>query len=195
MRLEAHESAGTRFQGGADPCARRRVALYIAASLDGHIARRDGSVDWLPHPAREEDYGYADFLRRVDTLVMGRKTYDQTRAFGAWPYGERHCVVFSRSRAGRRDRHAEFVDGDIARHVRYLRAQPGRNIWLVGGGEVLNPCLSGGVVDEIVLSIPPILLGDGLPLFLPRAVTTRLHLTDCHAYPDGLVQLSYEVVR
>lgn len=173
----------------------RKTSLYIAASLDGHIARRDGSVDWLPVPSAQQDYGYADFIRRVDTLVMGRKTYDQTLNLGDWPYAERRSIVFSRARDGRRDRHADFVDGDVATVVRELRAQPGGDIWLVGGGEVVRPCLAGRVVDEVILSIPPVLLGDGVPLFLPRPVMTRLHLRNCHAFPDGLVQLTYDVLN
>lgn len=173
----------------------RKVSLYIAASLDGQIARRDGSIDWLPRPGKKQDYGYADFIRRVDTLVMGRKTYDQAVSLGNWPYGARRSVVLSRTDCGRREAQAEFVAGDIAGIVKELRAEPGGDIWLVGGGEVVRPCLAGRVIDEIILSIPPLLLGEGIPVFLPRPLQTQLHLRNCHAFPDGLVQLSYEVMN
>ena len=81
----------------------RKVIYYVAASIDGCIARENGAVDWLPHPSAEEDYGYAEFLRRIDTLMIGRKTYEQMLGFGEWPYGRRACYVLSRRRAGERD--------------------------------------------------------------------------------------------
>ncbi len=172
----------------------RKVSLYITASQDGQIAHCNGSIDRLSRPGKKQDYGYADFIRRVDTLVMGRKTYDQAVSLGNWPCGDRRSVVLSRNDSGRREAQAEFVAGDIAGIVKELRTEPGRDIWLVGGGEVVSPCLAGHVIDEIILSIPPFLLGDGIPLFLPRSLQTQLHLRNCHAFPGGLVQLSYDVL-
>ncbi|HET7537489.1 MAG TPA: dihydrofolate reductase family protein [Candidatus Didemnitutus sp.] len=171
----------------------RKLIYYVAASLDGCIARRDGAVDWLPTPTAKEDYGYAKFLGRVDTLLMGRKTYEQMLTFGPWAYGERKCYVLTRKWAGQRDVHAEFIGGNIATLVRRLKRQPGRDIWLVGGGESAHACFEAGVVDEIILTQVPVLLGDGLPLFLPRETSDRLVLKDSHAFTEGLVQLSYEV--
>jgi dihydrofolate reductase len=117
----------------------KKVTLYIAASLDGFIARTDGSLDWLPVPDEgEEDYGYEAFFKTVDTVVMGRKTYEQVPTLGPWPYEGRTCVVFSGTRGGQRDERVEFVDGDIAACVRELRAEPGEGvIWVVGGAEIV----------------------------------------------------------
>lgn len=171
----------------------RKVSLYLAASLDGQIARRNGSVDWLPVPRRREDYGYANFLRRIDTLVLGRKTYDHAVSGGEWSYGDRRSVVFSRTRRARSAAPVEFVQGDVAETVRALRDTSGGDIWLVGGGDVVRSCLRARVIDEIILSIPPVLMGEGISHFLPQAVRTQLHLRNCHAFPDGLVQLSYDV--
>lgn len=171
----------------------KKVSLYIAASLDGFIARPDGAVDWLPMPViGSEDYGYAAFLDATDTLVMGRKTYEQLPSFGPWPYGGRRCVVFSATRGGTRDEHAEFLDCDIAACVRELKKEPGAGvIWLVGGAEVIAACLAGGVVDEIILTTVPVLLGEGIRLFPETDWATRLSLRQVQAYSDGLVQHTY----
>jgi dihydrofolate reductase len=173
----------------------RSVSLYIAASLDGFIARKNGSVDWLPElPNGGEDYGYGAFMENVDTLLMGRKTYEQVLTLGAWPYGGRRCVVFSGTRAGRHDSRAEFVDCDIAACVRELKAEPGDGvIWLVGGAEVIAASLAGEVVDELILTTVPVLLGEGIRLFPETNWTTRLRLMEGKTYPDGLVQQRYAI--
>lgn len=173
----------------------RRVSLYVAASVDGFIARRNGALDWLPLPTDKQDYGYGAFVRGIDTLVMGRRTYDAALRLGPWPYEERRVVVFSRRKAGRRDKRADFIDGDVAEELRRMKTEKGRGIWLVGGGEIVRPCLAGRVVDEIILTLPPVMIGEGIPLFLPQAVQTRLHLKECQSYPGGLVQLAYDVLN
>lgn len=177
----------------------RKVILFVAASLDGYIARRDGSVDWLPRPSAAADFGHAEFWSDVGTVVMGRRTYDAAREHdGGASFGGRRCIVFSRRRAGTRDRFARFVAADPAEFVRELRTKSGRGrnengdrIWLVGGGEIVRACLEAGVVNEIVLSIVPVLLGDGVPLFLPRGGTTWLELQRTRSFANGLVQLAY----
>jgi dihydrofolate reductase len=173
----------------------KKVVLYVAASLDGYIARKDGTIDWLPLPVPgAEDYGYEAFLATVDTLLMGRKTYEQVLTLGPWPYAGRRCLVFSGTRGGQRDAHAEFVDCDIAACVRDLKATSGEGvIWLVGGAEIIAPCLAGEVVDEIILTTVPVLLGEGIRLFPETSWTTRLRVQDVRAYPDGLVQQTYVV--
>lgn len=173
----------------------RRVSLYIAASVDGFIARRDGALDWLPRSQAPGDYGYSNFIRGIDTMVMGRRTYEAALRLGPWPGDDLRVVVFSRRKAGRRDKRADFIDGDVAGELRQMKAEKGRGIWLVGGGEILRPCLAGRVVDEIILTLPPVLIGEGIPLFLPQDVQTRLHLRECQSYPGGLVQLAYNVLN
>jgi dihydrofolate reductase len=169
----------------------RKLVYYVAASLDGCIAREDGSIDWLPAPTAQQDYGCAAFLRRVDTLVFGRKTYEQALGLGEWPYGDRACYVFSRQWAGQRDARVRFVGGDVAAFVRRLKYRPGRDLWLVGGSEAAHACLAAGLVDEIILTVIPTLLGGGRPLFLPGAKPLLLRLHRCRKFSDGLVQLHY----
>lgn len=171
----------------------RKIIYSLAASLDGCIARDDGAIDWLPVPTEKQDYGQAVFLRRVDTLVFGRKTYEQALGLGAWPFGARACYVLSRKWAGQRDARARFVGGNVAALLRRLKRGPGRDIWLVGGGESAHACLEAGLVDEIILTVIPIVLGGGLPAFLRSLRSRRLKLRRCRAFADGLVQLRYAV--
>jgi dihydrofolate reductase len=170
----------------------RKLIYCLAASLDGYIARRDGSIDWLPAPGPQQDQGGARFFERIDELIIGRKTYEQVLNLGPWPYGERPCHVLSRRWAGHRDVHAEFTDVGAATLLRRLRRKPGRDIWLVGGGESAQACFAAGVVDEIIVTIIPTLLGEGRPLFLPRPTGTKLKLRASQVFPDGRVQLHYE---
>lgn len=170
----------------------RKVTLSVAATLDGLVARRDGSMDWLP----AIQTGDGKLLAKLDTVVMGRRTYELAQASrGPLPFGGLECIVFSRRRAGTRERHTRFIGDDPAETIRELRAQPGRGIWLVGGGEIVRECLDAGVVNEIVVSIVPVLLGDGVPLFLSRAGTSWLELRECGSFPDGVVRVTYGIRR
>ncbi len=172
----------------------RKVTLSIVASLDGFIARRDGTVDWLSPRDLAPDHDHASFMAEVDTAVMGRRTWDLAcEREGERPFADLRCVIFSRRRAGQRQRGVQFTDEDPETLMRRLRQMPGRRggIWLVGGGEIARLCLEAGVVNEVVLTLVPVLLGDGLPLFLPRAGTTWLKLLDCRSEPNGRVHLRY----
>ena len=180
------------------------VILYIAASLDGYIARHDGAVDWLDaiwepdadadgRPGPAADYGYADFVAGVGAVLMGRATYEQIRSFGGdYPYPGTEGYVFSRARAGERDEYVHFVDGaDIPGLVSRLKAAQDKNIWLVGGGQLIREFLRLDLIDRIELFILPVILGDGIPLFPPATPQRRLALVNCQSYPGGAVQLSY----
>jgi len=166
----------------------RKLILFIATSLDGYIAGPNGEIDWL---FTNQDYGYSEFYATIDTVVMGRKTYEVSRSFGAYPYPETRAFVFSRTRDGERDDHATFVSGDISRFVKTLKFQPGRNIWLVGGGEIIRPLLQDDLIDEFRIFVHPIVLGTGVPLFPPPLSTKTLRLRDTHAFESGLVRLGY----
>lgn len=167
----------------------RRIKLYTATSLDGFIARPDGGIDWL---AQEGDYGYAQFYDSIDTIVMGRKTYETALSFGAYPYPDRAGFVFSRERAGTIDENVTFVAEEVEEFVRNLRLRPGRDVWLVGGGELARAFFDRNLIDELQLFVHPILLGSGVPLFLPRRGDLRWRLLRSRPYPSGLVELHYE---
>ena len=186
-----------------------KVILYVASSVDGYIARPDGAVDWLepaPEPAPEpgeeageeagEDYGYREFIAGVGVVLMGRITYEQILSFGVdYPYPDAAGYVFSRTRAGEQDDNVRFVDGgDIAGLVARLRAEQDKNLWLVGGGQLVREFLRLDLIDRIELFILPIILGAGIPLFPPDTPTLNLTLTNCQSYDTGLVQLTYRKV-
>ncbi len=174
------------------------VILYVATSLDGYIARADGSVDWLdelPAPTGEGsgDYGYGEFIAGVGVVLMGRVTYEQVLSFDVdYPYTEQEGYVFSRTRAGQRDEYAQFVAGDdIPGLVAQLKEKGTGHIWLVGGGQLVREFLALDLVDRIELFILPTVLGEGIPLFPPPTPRRNLNLASCQSYDNGMVHLSY----
>ncbi|AFY66378.1 dihydrofolate reductase family protein [Geitlerinema sp. PCC 7407] len=166
----------------------RTINLFIATSLDGYIARKNGEVDWL---FTDQDYGYTAFFDEIETLLMGRRTYEQLLTFGEYPYGTKEAYVFSR---GQRDRteQVNFVAQEPASFVRDLKGRPGGDIWLVGGAVLVRELLAAKLVDRLILSIHPVVLGEGLPLFLGPLPEIPLTLIDHHTFETGLVQLTYE---
>jgi dihydrofolate reductase len=159
-------------------------SVFIATSLDGYIARRDGGIDWLDLVASPgEDYGFAAFYATVDTLVMGRGTYDTALGFPAWPYAGKRVIVLTH-RPGESKHGEEFFAGDVTD-----LAVSGRVY--VDGGNVIRQFLAANLIDDLTLSIIPILLGDGLRLFDAGIGEHRLVLEEHRAFPTGLVQLRY----
>jgi dihydrofolate reductase len=171
---------------------RPHCAVFIATSLDGFIARRDGTVDWLDAVRVDgEDYGFAEFFGSVDTLVVGRATWETVRAFDDWPYaGKRVVVLTHRSAAGR---HGErFLAGEPATLLARLAGEGAHRVY-VDGGAVVSQFLQAGLVDDLTVSIIPVLLGDGIPLFQGqgRQPERSLRLAGSRAFASGLVQLRY----
>jgi dihydrofolate reductase len=167
----------------------REVSYFVACSLDGFIARLDESFDWLFH---DDDYGYAEFYRSVDCVVMGRKTLDAALKFVEYPYPGKRGYVFSRHQQQSPIAEVEFVSEDPARFVKKLQQQPGGRIWVVGGGEIAAALLQANLIDEMVLSIHPITLGQGVPVFERHGAETRWIVSSTSAYQNGLVQVTYK---
>jgi dihydrofolate reductase len=166
------------------------LQLYIAASLDNYIARPDGSTDWLPTETGE-DYGYDAFLEGVDTVVMGAKTYETILGFGIeWPYPQQKSYVFTRKTDRPADPNVRFISEDPCDFVRKLKAQPGKDIWLAGGGQINTLLLEAGLIDELILFIQPIVLGNGLPLFAGKVTDSSFEVKASKAYPSGMLQLN-----
>lgn len=166
----------------------RKVILFIASSLDGYIARTSGSVDWL---FTDQDYGYTDFLAGVDTILMGRRTYEQVLSFGEYPYKDIQGYVFSKVRAGETDEHVTFISGDPAGFVEGLKSSTGKDIWLVGGAAVIQLFMVHDLIDEFMIFVHPIILGKGIPLFHAPVPTRTLSFQNCRAFDTGLVRLTY----
>ncbi|MBD2185163.1 dihydrofolate reductase [Planktothrix sp. FACHB-1355] len=170
----------------------RKIRLYIASSLDGYIARTSGDVDWL---FTDADYGYTEFLAQVDTILMGNKTYQQVLGFGEYPYKGKQVFVFSNTLPGQKDNNnVEFIGGDLNEFVNNLRQSPGGDIWLVGGSEIIHYFLKHSLIDELILSIHPIILGDGISLIVKDAsLQTSLKFKTVKTYESGLLQVSYDL--
>jgi dihydrofolate reductase len=169
----------------------RNVILFIATSLDGHIAGPAGEIDWL---FTDQDYGFTEFFAGVDTVLMGRKTYDVSLGFGDYPYKGKQGFVWSRTRSGR-DANVTFHSGNVSRFVTALKHETGKNIWLVGGAELVAEFVRHDLIDEFAIFVHPIILGQGSPLFQAPLPRRRLRVTRVERYPSGLVQLSYVRVR
>jgi len=173
-----------------------KVILYIAASIDGFVARHDGGIDWLSIVEREgEDYGYAAFYDSVDALVMGRKTYVLSLGFKEWPYPGKRSFVFSRRALKTSREDVVFVSGSVADVLERIEAEGFRRIWLVGGGELTGSFLREDMIDEYVISTIPIILGEGIPLFPAPVREILLELIGTKQFPSGLVQVHYRRKR
>lgn len=169
---------------------RPQCSVYLAASVDGFIARPDGGLDWLEAVHREgEDYGYAEFVRSIDAHVVGRKTYDAVLGFGAWPYAGKRVVVLTRRPPA--PRHGEeFYAGDPGALLERLAREGVRRAY-VDGGDVVRQFLAARLVDDLTLSVIPLLLGQGVPLFGGALPEQGLTLEEARSYPSGLVRLRY----
>jgi len=157
------------------------VVYYVAASADGFIAPPDGSLAWLaPFEGQGEDYGYAEFYASVDAVLLGRRTYEQCLTFDEWPYASKPYWVFSRN------------NGHSPRSVlRELQARDLRRAWLVGGGELAGAFQAEGLISEYIISIIPVILGAGIPLFGSHRSAQALKLIESKTYPSGVAQLKY----
>lgn len=173
----------------------RNVIVHIAASADGYIARSDGDLEWLTsRPAPKGFYGMNAFMKSIDTTVLGRKTYEASLSLGATFDSRGRTIVFSRhpppadTPSG-----VEFVNEAIGPFVSRLREQPGKDIWLMGGGDIIASFLDAQAIDEFVISVVPVFIGDGIPLIARRLRHVPLELRSTERFDDGLVQLRYRV--
>jgi len=165
----------------------RQVKLFIAASLDGYIAGPEGEIDWLFMDGN--DYGYTPFFQSIDTTLSGHETYKLTLTFGEFPYVGKTNYVFSRSEQPPAP-HVTFVSEDPAAFVRKLKEQEGGDIWLVGGGQINTLLLNADLIDELIVAIHPVILGEGLPLFAPTARKAVFKTAQTTHYQTGLVQVT-----
>ena len=172
----------------------RKIIVNIATSADGFIARADGGIDWLDRPRIKGDYGLPAFARSVDTILYGRKTYDLAiRLGGVEMFGDgiRHIVFSRRKRKPKGG--VEFVRGPIGPFAKRLRASRGKNIWMMGGGDIIGAFLDAGGIDEFMIHVIPVFIGEGIPLIAPRHLTIPLKLRATRKFSDGVVRLHYKI--
>ena len=170
-----------------------RIVLYIAASLDGFIADHEAGVDWLERIAdpADGDYGYTEFYRGIGALAMGQTTYDQVRGFGEWPYPGKPTVVFTHDPPDPGLPDVSFTSDDPVDVVTSLREQTEGDLWLVGGGELIASFRKRGLIDEYFITLMPVLLGEGIPLFPGTQPEASLQTVSVQRFESGIVQLRY----
>ncbi len=163
----------------------RKVVLYIATSLDGYVATPDGGVEWLDQfneQLSNTDYSFDSFMDTVDTALMGKNTYEQVLTFGDWPYPNLETYVFSTSMSDDIE-HAKVIKEDPKTFIDELKKNEGKDIWLIGGAKLAKAFLDHDLVDEMMIYIMPILLGEGLSLY-QGTMDKVFKLKDMKAYAD-----------
>lgn len=172
----------------------RPVILYIAASLDGYIARDNDAIDFLAgHTDAVVDYGYDQFLATIDTVILGSKTYSeliQHISIDAWPYAGKKSYVFSNRLSGE-NAEVEFVKGDVVEFVKNLKTTEGQGIWIIGGRGVIDPLIEANLIDRYVITFVPYIIGSGKRLFAKMETHIPLKLISAETY-NGMVMLTYE---
>jgi dihydrofolate reductase len=175
---------------------KRKIIVHIATSTDGYIARPDGELDWLTsRPAPKGFYGLPTFARSVDAKIVGRHTFDVSVKMGARFSADDVHYVFSRGPAPRSiPSGVTFVTESIGAFVERRRKEAGKNLWLMGGGELIASFLDERAIDEFIISVIPMFIGEGIPLIAPRHRDVPLRLLSTQPFPDGVVQLHYRVI-
>ncbi|HUR82562.1 MAG TPA: dihydrofolate reductase family protein [Thermoanaerobaculia bacterium] len=171
----------------------RRFIAYYAASADGYISRSDGSVDWLERPTPKDFYGIANFLASIDAVVMGRKTYDFAMAHGGVPTTNGAKNYLFSTTVKDVAENVELVTEDVATFVDRIRSAEGENIWLLGGAALWDSFLDAGALDELMIFVIPILIGEGIPALNAKLRTQQLELVESKPFEDGVVMLHYRI--
>lgn len=172
----------------------RKVILYIATSIDGYIARKNGDIDWLEGDGSDptSDFGYNEFYEGIDTIVLGRTTYNQVvneLSVGVWPYEGRESFVFTRENIEDNE-NVKFINKDICKFIKNLKKKEGKDIWIVGGAELISHLTKEDLIDEYIISIMPTILGEGIPLFKEGTRELKFTLKDSKMY-NGVVMTHY----
>lgn len=173
-----------------------KTVLYIATSLDGKIARKNGSLDWLfawPNP-NQLDYGYGQFLSTIGNIVMGKNTYNEIIGFGVdWPYTGMNTYVVTTDKDFILSSPDTFiVSGNLTAFVNELKQKSEKDVWLVGGGQLIAVFLYNDLLDRMILTLIPTTIGEGISLFAEIAKETTWNLTNVERFETGLVNLTYD---
>lgn len=173
-----------------------KTVLYIATSLDGFIARPDGNLDWLtsiPNP-QSGDYGYAELLDSIGTTIMGRKTYEEIIGFGVeWPYtGIDSFVVTTNKDLEIQSPDTFVLTGNLQEFINALKKKTDKDIWLIGGGKLITTFINEDILDKMIITVIPKIIGEGIPLFGDKPKETIWKLTGVKAFDTSVVNLTYE---
>lgn len=170
----------------------RKVILYIACSIDGYIAKNNDDISFLSMVEKEgEDYGYSSFIKEVDTVILGRKTYDKVLTLVPdFPHADKETFVITRTPKAQIG-NVLFYTGELPSLIHDLKSRDGKNIFVDGGAKLVNELLKQSLIDEMVISIIPITLGDGIRLFQNGIVEQQWKLVESKSFDTGLVQIKY----
>ncbi|MET3880322.1 dihydrofolate reductase family protein [Chitinophaga sp. OAE865] len=172
----------------------KKLKAYIAVSLDGFIADHEGKIDWLtgfPNP-ENTDYGYADFLATIDTTLMGNSTYKEVLILSeTFPYPDKTNYVFTRDSTLTDTPFVKFISRDVTEFITHLKKQTGKDIWLVGGGQLNGTVLEADLIDEMIIHVIPVALGSGRPLFGGIPADKVFRLTGSKTYSNSVLELHY----
>lgn len=173
----------------------RKLIVFISMSLDGFLATKDDDLSWLSRVQKEgEDYGYEAFNQTVDTYIVGRKTYDTVLKItgGSFPPAARHtCYVITRE-TRKNENGVLFYQGDLSELIQSLKQKEGKNIYCDGGGQIIKLLMEKNLIDEYIISVIPIILGDGKRLFLGETPEIQLEALPSKQFDSGLIQLRYQ---
>jgi dihydrofolate reductase len=174
----------------------RKVTFRVANSLDNYIACNDGAVDWILG-GEEANSAMTDFWKTIDTVVIGRKTYEPVlesgKPFPTYP-GVKNYVL-SRTLKESPDKNVEMIQEDVVEFIRKLKNEEGKDIFIMGGGLLAKPLFEANLIDEVGVNIHPVLLGSGIPLFHEMSHQIDLELIECKNYSNGCVSVTYQVKR
>ncbi len=171
--------------------SKRKIILNLCTSLDSFIEGENGEIDWC---LTDQDYSMTAFLNRIDTIFFGRKSYEQLVSEMPNAFSDKKKVVFSKTLKNT-DAHSRVINGNIENEVQDLLNAPGKDIWLFGGANLTTTMINLNLVDELMISVHPLILGKGKPLFNAIEGRKKLRLTDTKTFSTGLVQLYYTVEK
>jgi len=175
--------------------AARKIIVNAGTSADGFIARLDGDIEWLTsRPKPPGFYGMRDFVTSVDAKILGRITYEKSLEMGAKFDGKTKTYIFSSKPPANPASGVEFVTEPIPAFAKRVRAAEGKNIWMMGGGGVIASFLDAGAIDQLIVTVTPVLIGEGIPLIAQRHRHVELKLLSSRQFDDGVVQNHYEVL-
>ena len=169
----------------------RRFVVSLAVSADGFIARPDGSVDWLDRPWPKDHYGMDEFQASIDTVLLGGRTYREAAGRGGGFGKKMKYYVFTHNPPAKPPKHMAFVSEPVEAFAARLRAEPGKDIWIMGGGGLIASFTDAGQIDDYILHVIPTFIGEGVPLFAPARRTVPLALHAIKRWDDGVVRLHY----
>jgi dihydrofolate reductase len=178
-----------------------KASSFIATSLDGFIARVDGNLDWLDEAnklvPKGEDAGFGVFMNSVDVLVMGRNTFEKVLSFGEWPYGDKKVIVLSSRQLGIPENIAKTVShsSESPEELRERLSQEGAKRLYIDGGNTIQRFIASGLLNDITITLIPVAIGSGIPLFAKTEKDTSLKLISSKKYDFGFVQSTYEIIK